>query len=189
MGLDRIFSGTGGPLSLEGEAGSILDPGGGLTTLFGDQGRGAQAAQAAENERTREFIRQQAEEARGDIFQLFPSAEENIQRGAQAGLDVLAQSIPEQLGVFSQGNVGAQRALTQGLPQIQAALLGQPIDFGQIQPQQLDFSTLFAQQQLPNFINTTTALPQETSTALPQETSTALPQEMSGIIGRIIGAL
>ena len=137
--------------------GSIFDPiksAGDL--LFGDvTGEDQAAAQAAENTATRESIERLAEQARGDVLNLFPAAEQARQQGTQAALDIFGQTIPQQFGALQQGNVGAQQALTQGLPQIIAALQGAPIDLSQIQPQRLDFDPSFAQQQLPSFQSTT----------------------------------
>lgn len=51
--------------------------------------------------------------------------------------------------MFGAGNVAAQEQLIGGLPQIQAALLGQPVDFSQFQPTQLTPDLGFTQAQLP----------------------------------------
>lgn len=88
--------------------------------------------------------------ARDDINRLFPQAQQSSQQGFQGALDVFGQSLPAQSNVFQQGNVGAQQAILQGLPQIQNALLGNNVDFSQMQPfqvQQPDMS--FFQQTLP----------------------------------------
>ncbi len=93
-------------------------------------------------------------EARDDLFKLFPSAQQTARQGFQGALDVYGQSLPAQADVFTQGNVGAQQAITQGLQQQQNALLGNQIDYSQMQPfqvQQPDLS--FFQQQLPEAIN------------------------------------
>jgi hypothetical protein len=154
MGLGNLFQ-----TASFGLVGGSGDGSGLSETLFGDQGKGAAESQERQNEENRRFIAQQAEQARGDIFNLIPAAETNRQLGTQAALDIFGQTIPQQLDVFQRGNVGAQQALTQGLPQIQAALLGQPVDFGQIQPQSISFNTDFAQQRLPDFISTQQAIP------------------------------
>ena len=89
-------------------------------------------------------------EARKDLFKLFPAAQQNAQQGFQGAADVFGQSLPAQAQAFQQGNVGAQQALLAGLPQFQNAILGNAVDFSQLQPvqqQQPDLS--FFQQQLP----------------------------------------
>ena len=143
---------------------------GGLTgDLFGDvTGEEQAAAQARENLESREFIERQAEQARGDVLKLFPAAEEARQLGTQGALDIFGQTIPQQLDVFQRGNVGAQQTLTQGLPQILAALRGTPIDLSQLQPQTLAFDPSFAQQQLPQFQSTASLFPKEAAAAAPQ---------------------
>jgi hypothetical protein len=136
-------------------------PGGIGESLFGDvSGEEQAAAQAAENAARIAFMRQMAEQARGDIFNLFPAAEQARQQGTQAALDIFGQTIPQQMGVLQQGNVGAQTALTQGLPQIMAALQGTPIDLSQIQPQTLGFDPSFASQTLPQFQSTQSLFPE-----------------------------
>ena len=94
--------------------------------------------------------RRAADEARGDVNRLFPQAQQTAQQGFQGALDVFGQSLPAQTDVFTQGNVGAQQAILAGLPQMQNALLGNNIDYSQMQPfevQQPD--TGFFQQTLP----------------------------------------
>lgn len=109
------------------------------------------SAQKDQNATNEAFIREQAAKAREDILPQFGLAQEARQQGAQAALDVFGQTIPQQAGVFQAGNVGAQQALLAGLPQIQNALLGRPVDLSGLQAQQLPFDTGFAQQQLPQF--------------------------------------
>ena len=123
-------------------------------TLFG----GAEKAAAKKQERAireaQDITRESQEQARGDLFKLFPAAQQQTQQGFQGALDVLGQSLPAQTGTFQQGNVGAQQAILAGLPQIQNALLGNQVDLSQLQPfqvQQPDLS--FFQQQLPETIN------------------------------------
>ena len=74
------------------------------------------------------FIEKSIKQARGDLFKLFPAAQESRRRGAEAGLDLFRESIPQQLGAFRGGNIAAQETLIQGLPQIQNAILGRPLD-------------------------------------------------------------
>ena len=103
------------------------------------------AAQQAANAATQRFIEQQAGQARGDISSLFPQAQDVSRQGFQGALDLIGLGVPQQLGAFQQGNVGAQQAISSTLPQIQNAILGLPVDFGQFQPQQLNIDTSFLQ--------------------------------------------
>ena len=105
----------------------------------------ASASRAASAE-----TRRAADEARGDINRIFPSAQRTGQEGFQSALDVFGQSLPAQTDAFTQGNVGAQQAILSGLPQIQNALLGGNVDFSQLQPFESQSPDLgFFQQTLP----------------------------------------
>jgi len=119
--------------------------------IFGDTDDSSQKKQVAANKKSRAFIEKQAQLARKDVLDLFPAAAENKQTGFQSALDILSQSVPEQIGAFQGGNVAAQNALLSGLPQIQNAILGSPIDLSGLQSQQLNFDPSFLNQQLPEF--------------------------------------
>lgn len=94
------------------------------------------------------------DQARADLFKLFPAAQQNLQAGFQGAADIFGQAIPQQANVFQQGNVAAQQQIAQGLPQFQNAILGNPVDFSQFQPTQLqqpDFG--FLQAQVPQAVD------------------------------------
>lgn len=95
-------------------------------------GKASSAATAAAN-RSEDAVRLASDEARSDLFTLFPSAQQSAQQGFQGALDVFNQSLPQQQQAFTQGNVGAQQAILAGLPQIQNALLGGNVDLSQLQ--------------------------------------------------------
>lgn len=104
------------------------------------------ANQTSEN---RAFIARQTNQARTDAIERFQLASDTRRAGTQQAIDIFSQTIPQQMGAFQQGNVGAQQALARGLPQFQAAILGQPIDFGAFQPVTLGQQPA-AQGQLPS---------------------------------------
>ena len=111
----------------------------------------AQKSQQKASDKATAQIEESTGSARDDINRLFPQAQQTAQQGFQGALDVFGQSLPAQSDVFQQGNLGAQQAILQGLPQIQNALLGNQVDFSQFQPfqvQQPDMS--FFQQTLPS---------------------------------------
>ena len=83
------------------------------------------------------YIEKQIANARSDIFKLFPAAQESRQAGLQAGLDMYKQAYPAMQNMFQQGNVQAQQALIQGLPQMQNAIMGNPVDLSGFQAVQL----------------------------------------------------
>ena len=88
-------------------------------------------------------------QARGDLFKLFPAAQQNTQQGYQGALDVFNQALPQQANAFQAGNVAAQNQLLAGMPQYQNAILGAPVDYSQFQATQLEQPNFdFANQQL-----------------------------------------
>lgn len=131
-----------------------------VKTVFGGTDDSAQQAQIASNAAAQQLIAEQTEAARADILSLFPAAEQAAQQGFQGALDVFGQTIPQQVSAFQGGNVGAQQALLSGLPQIQNAILGRPVDLSGLQAQQLPVDTSFAQQQVPQFQSSAAALQQ-----------------------------
>lgn len=106
-----------------------------MSSIFGGGTSGASErsleAVMAENQRRQQFIEEQAGLARGDV------------------LGLIGGGLPSQIDVFQSGNVAAQEALLAGLPQFQAAILGQPTDLSALQPRRLDVDLGFlpAQQQ------------------------------------------
>lgn len=118
--------------------------------FFGGSEKKAAKAQTQALKEGQAFTREGVEQARGDLLNLFPAAQQNLQQGFQGALDVFGQSLPAQVQSFQQGNVAAQQQLLAGLPQFQNAILGGNIDFGQLQPSTVPLPDLsFFQQQLP----------------------------------------
>lgn len=122
-------------------------------TFFGGAEKKAAKAQQKGIEKGIQATQAATKQARGDLMQLFPAAQQNLQQGFQGALDVFGQSLPAQTQAFQQGNVGAQQQLLAGLPQIQNALMGGQVDFSQLQPVSVQPDLGFAQQQLPQFID------------------------------------
>ena len=117
-------------------------------TFFGGAEKKAAQAQERGIERGIQATERAAAQARGDLFNLFPQARQDVMQGFQGALDVFGQTIPQQTQAFQQGNVGAQQALLAGLPQIQNALLGMPVDFSGFNPLSINVDTGFASQNL-----------------------------------------
>jgi len=112
----------------------------------------AQSKQAAA--KADEQIQETTGQAREDLLKLFPAAQQTGRQGFQGALDVFGQSLPAQTDVFTQGNIGAQQQILQGLPQIQNALFGNQVDYSQLQPFEVQQPDLgFFQQQLPEAVN------------------------------------
>jgi hypothetical protein len=132
-------------------AGWVAAGGAVLGAITGDRSSSrATDAQSDSEARALEFQRQASEQARNAAIPLFQSARDNSRQGFQGALDVLGQSIPQQLSMLQEGNVNAQNTLGQGLQQQQNAILGNPISNEAFQPQSLSpFDMSMFQQQLP----------------------------------------
>ena len=126
--------------------------------LFGGSDDSAQIAQLNTNAANTQLIRQLAERARSDVMEIFPQSQDIQRIGTQGALDVFGQTIPEQLQAFQGGNVAAQDTQRAALPQIQNALMGNPVDFNALQTFQPSLNTAFAQQNVPNFPDSQTAI-------------------------------
>lgn len=124
-----------------------------FSDIFGGKDKSALKSTKRDNAQRKAFIEQMMGQSRGDLTSLFPGAEQNLNIGAQAGLDVYGQTIPQMFDTFQQGNMGAQAALLAGMPQVHNAILGMPIDYGAFQPTQVNYDTSFAQQQVPDFVS------------------------------------
>jgi len=107
-------------------------------TFFGGAEKDAAKSQEKAFRDAQQITREATEQARGDLFSLYPSAQQAGQQGFQGALDVFSQSIPQQQQALTQGNVGAQQAILSGLPQMQNALLGGNVDYSQFQPVQVN---------------------------------------------------
>ena len=127
----------------------------GVTSIVGavsarNASKRAGSAQVKAAETASAQTQKSADQARRDLFNIFPQAQQTAQQGFQGALDVFGQSLPAQTDTFQQGNVGAQQAILSGLPQMRNALFGNNVDFSQMQPfevQQPDLS--FFNQTLP----------------------------------------
>jgi hypothetical protein len=118
-------------------------------SLFGGTDDSSQKAQIRQNQQVLALQEKLAAQARGDITGIFPGVRQSAQEGYQSALDVLGQTVPQRAGLFQGGNVAAQNTLLAGLPQQNAALLGQKLDLSGLSPTTLGYSTDFTQQQLP----------------------------------------
>ena len=97
---------------------------------------------------SQDFIQKQIDQARADIFKLFPEGQKARTQGLQAGLSLYQQSLPAMMNAFQGGNVAAQKQLLAGLPQMQNAILGNPVDYSGLQAVQLNQP---APLQMPNY--------------------------------------
>ena len=118
----------------------------------------AQRGQTAANERAQAFIESQAQQAQQTGEALFSGAEGNILAGNEAAYALLRQLAPQRINACQQGNIGAQQQLISGLPQVQAALMGRPIDYSALQPYQQQVNMTPFGTQMPQFTTSQEAL-------------------------------
>lgn len=108
-------------------------------------------AQKDQNEANEKFIKEQAAKSRKDVIPLFNASQDNLVMGSQGALDIFQQTIPLQAETFTEGNVRAQEQLLAGLPQIQNALMGLPVDLTGLQAQRIPVNTSFANAKMPKW--------------------------------------
>ena len=120
--------------------------------LFSGMSKYGIKSQQRENELVRQLISEMGSGARGDLLSLFPYMLGARQSGVQGALDVFEQTIPQQLQAMQTGNVGAQSMLLGGLPQIQNAILGLPVDYSGMQPQTIPYDASYSQVSFPDLM-------------------------------------
>lgn len=103
----------------------------------------AQKAQVAANQRSQEFIEDQALKAENAAGRLYDSSAQNLLAGNSAALNLYKDSLNPTMDTMRQGNMMAQQQIAGGLPQIQNALMGIPVDYSAFQPQQVTPDTSF----------------------------------------------
>lgn len=119
-------------------------------TFFGGAEKDAAKQQMRAFEQSQDFVREGVAQGREDINRLFPQAQDMTMQGFQGAMDVFNQAVPQQMQAFQQGNMGAQNALLAGAPQFQNAILGGPVDYSQMQAQQLNMPEI--NYQMPDFM-------------------------------------
>jgi len=129
-----------------------------LSSMLNKPDTSAQRGQVAANDRAQAFIESQSAKAERSSEALFGGAEGNILAGNEAAYALLRQLGPQQIGAFQQGNVGAQQQLIGGMSQVQAALMGQPVDYSAFQPYQQQVNMAPFDTQMPQFTTSQQAL-------------------------------
>lgn len=132
--------------------------GGLVKSIFGGTDRSAQKLQQQDNTANRALFQDLATQSGDAAKSLFGAADTNRNMSLQQILELLGGTIPQQLSAQQQGNMGAQQQLIGGLPMIQAALMGQPVNMAALQPTKINYGTSWAQQKLPNFTTSGQAL-------------------------------
>lgn len=114
--------------------------------LFGGSEKKAAQAQANATKESMQITKEGVQEAKNALNEISPLALQMLGGSAQQGIDLLGAATQSQANLAQEGNVKAQEQIANSLPMIQAALMGQPLDFSKMQATKL---------QLPNmgFLN------------------------------------
>lgn len=147
-----------------------------VKSIFGGTDRSAQQQQVKDNAANRALFQNLAAQAQDQAKSLYGAADQNRTITLEQILSLLGGTIPEQLSARQQGNMGAQQQLIGGLPMIQDAIMGRPVNMGALQPTRINYDASFARQSVPQFVTTEQAL------AKPQPT----PQpDLSAMLGGV----
>ena len=104
----------------------------------------ASSAAADSAERGQDILAQSREQGRSDVMRQFPIAQQSQTKGFEEFRDFLTnQVVPQQSTPFIGGNMAAQEQISRGLPQIQNAILGNPIDTSGFQARQIGQAPTF----------------------------------------------
>ena len=152
-----------------------------VKSIFGGKDTSAQRMQVDQNAQDRALFERLARESAGSAQSLFGAADTNRNTSLQQALSLLGGAIPQQLSAQQQGNMGAQNQVIGGLPMIQAALMGQPINMRALQPTRIAFDTSFANQTLPQFTTSAQALAPKPQPSQPQQ------QDIAALLAQIYG--
>lgn len=142
--------------------------GGLVKSIFGGTDRSAQREQINANAQNTQLFQQLAGQASDQAKSLYGAADTNRNMSLQQVLSLLGGTIPQQLSAQQQGNMGAQQQLIGGLPMIQDAIMGRPVNMGALQPTRISYNTDFAQQQLPQFTTSAQTLAKPPAPTTPQ---------------------
>jgi hypothetical protein len=136
--------------------------GGLVKSIFGGTDRSAQRAQVTANADNRALFQNLSTQAQDQAKALYGASDQNRNITTQQILQLLGGTIPQQLSALQHGNVGAQQQLLAGLPMVQAAIMGQPVNMGALQPTRINYNTDFARQAPPQYVTTQQALARPT---------------------------
>lgn len=88
----------------------------------------ANASMMGQTQEARDYVERMGSRANERLMALFPAAAAARQYGNQGALDVQMDSLGMQTGLLQGGNVAAQNQQIQTLPQVQNALMGNPVN-------------------------------------------------------------
>jgi hypothetical protein len=125
-----------------------------VKTLFGGTDTSSQKAQIAANREAADFAREMAAQARGDVMQYVPKGNMAARQGFQSAFDLTTKTAPRMMDATRGGHIRAQEALLAGLPQMQNALMGLPVDLSGLNVSSFGAgdADIFRDAPLPNFM-------------------------------------
>lgn len=88
-------------------------------------------------------------DAEGKVNNLFGEAEQQQSQAFTSAMDYLSGAYGKQIQPFQQGNMAAQAQISRGLPQIQNAIMGNPVDLSGFKPRAIAAPTLDREQFKP----------------------------------------
>lgn len=91
-------------------------------------------------ERSAGAIQKAGDVARVDVLDLFPDSERQLLGGSSRAFDIFSGGLGAQQQALSQGNLNAQQTVGGGFNQVQAALLGLPVNTQNFAPRGVDFT-------------------------------------------------
>ena len=123
-------------------------------TLFGGAEKKAAQAQANATKESMQITKEGVQEAKNALNEISPLALQMLGGSAQQGIDLLGAATQNQANLAQEGNVKAQEQIANSLPMIQAALMGQPLDFSKMQATKLQLPNMgFLNQKVSPSIN------------------------------------
>ena len=116
-----------------------------IKDFFGGTDDSAQDYTINANKDNQKYNRQMTARARNTLTEFWPQSNDQRNQGYESAYDILMRTIGPQIRALKKGNVQAQNQLLAGLPQMQNAILGNPIDYSAIQsvnlPVDMNFPT------------------------------------------------
>ena len=96
--------------------------------LSGEASKDAAEAGADASGRASQQVMDAANQARREVKQYIPAAQQDLLAGYSAAADIFGQALPEQQRLLSGGNLNAQQTTAGGYDQYKSALMGLPVD-------------------------------------------------------------
>lgn len=107
--------------------------------LFGGSAEDAADAQVDALERAMRTTKEATDEAKREIRPAFDNAARSRLERLNQAQNILKHGFKPSIGVMGQGNMNAQRMLSGAAPQMANAILGNNIDYGQLNPRGISF--------------------------------------------------